>query len=1042
MNVSFVLPQKGLIAAVVENLAPAGKDYSRQWVVFPERRPAYYLRKALADRLGTGFIPPLIDSIDAFVDKTWMERLSRPGRPIDVLDAVALLFEIHRDAPGKLGGGHFLTADQFFPLGTKLFRDLEDLAAAAVDEPSLIRADGWSEESIPEKTRERLQSLSFFSKAFYDLLETRGFSTPGSRLRAVAKGIERGHFEDIDRFIFAGFFSLTGAEATLLRKMLAWPDFLLLLLQGKGLREILGRLGIPELAPPAAAPPEAEPAASIDFVKSPDTHGQVFALNAALAPSLADRSLLNERSVIVLPAAETLFPLYQQTLSTLAQEEYNISLGYPLSRTPIYSFFDRLLDLIQSADERGRVFSPHYLRFVLHPYTKNIVFGREKRADLTRLLFHAVEEELTARRTRVFWTLEEIENDAGLRRTVQERARNAEGAPEAARLLEHLAAIHATLISPFRVLRDVADFAAKLAAALEFVDEHGTARRHVFFHPYAEAFLARLGALRRSLLGGTAFEAKTGYFNLFRKVIAAGTVPFEGTPLRGLQVLGFWETRGLPFEDVTILDMNEDVLPASKKADSLLPLAARRALGLPTSQDVELRIAYYLDTLLRGARRVRLFFIENKDKEPSRFVGKLLWERQKRERKKSADAFVRTVRYQVSLQSEPPEAVAKTPAVLEFLGRHVYSATALDTYLQCPLRFYHAYVLGLREKEEVGEGMERKDIGAFVHSILEEYFGRHVGKRLRRDDLDPAAMEALVERRFTESFGSDLSGSLYLLRLQTARHLRDFLTAYQVPTVEALEAEGKGLTILALEKKMETALVLPILDGGASVKGRPGRETRDGETRRFSLTARIDRVELRGGDLHILDYKTSASTKYLGVDFPKFDLADRSSWAARAKSIQLPLYNLILSRTPFDPILGDAPAGVLPLVFPPDRIHCAFLMIGRNTMSPRLEFPAEGNDKIMRDFDKILADAGASAAEKEAARSGRAAETGRRMTLMHDFIARLLLEIVDPAVPFDPALQREDACGPGSGRKGVRSPCPYAVICGRQGSPPRSNSIS
>ncbi len=84
MNVSFVLPQKGLIAAVVENLAPAGKDYSRQWVVFPERRPAYYLRKALADRLGTGFIPPLIDSIDAFVDKTWMERLSRPGRNLCV----------------------------------------------------------------------------------------------------------------------------------------------------------------------------------------------------------------------------------------------------------------------------------------------------------------------------------------------------------------------------------------------------------------------------------------------------------------------------------------------------------------------------------------------------------------------------------------------------------------------------------------------------------------------------------------------------------------------------------------------------------------------------------------------------------------------------------------------------------------------------------------------------------------------------------------------------------------------------------------------
>jgi inactivated superfamily I helicase len=42
-------------------------------------------------------------------------------------------------------------------------------------------------------------------------------------------------------------------------------------------------------------------------------------------------------------------------------------------------------------------------------------------------------------------------------------------------------------------------------------------------------------------------------------------VRFPGTPLRGLQVLGFWETRCLQFDDVYFLDLNDDVLPGLAK---------------------------------------------------------------------------------------------------------------------------------------------------------------------------------------------------------------------------------------------------------------------------------------------------------------------------------------------------------------------------------------------------------------------------------------------------------------------------------------------
>jgi hypothetical protein len=80
VSVVLVPPRSGLIAALADRLRPKGKDYTRAWIVFPEKRPGYHLRKALAEREGTGFVPPRIDSFDGFVDRVFEERLKRTAR--------------------------------------------------------------------------------------------------------------------------------------------------------------------------------------------------------------------------------------------------------------------------------------------------------------------------------------------------------------------------------------------------------------------------------------------------------------------------------------------------------------------------------------------------------------------------------------------------------------------------------------------------------------------------------------------------------------------------------------------------------------------------------------------------------------------------------------------------------------------------------------------------------------------------------------------------------------------------------------------------
>ena len=127
------------------------------------------------------------------------------------------------------------------------------------------------------------------------------------------------------------------------------------------------------------------------------------------------------------------------------------------------------------------------------------------------------------------------------------------------------------------------------------------------------------------------FQEVASYFTLFKKYIMTSYTPFAGTPLRGVQVLGFLETRNLKFENVIFLDANESIIPDTTREDSFLPFKARQMLGLPTYLDREEIMFYMFDTLIRGAKASHLFYVENDEKEKSRFVERFLWERQKKE---------------------------------------------------------------------------------------------------------------------------------------------------------------------------------------------------------------------------------------------------------------------------------------------------------------------------------------------------------------------------------------------------------------------------
>ena len=350
-----------------------------------------------------------------------------------------------------------------------------------------------------------------------------------------------------------------------------------------------------------------------------------------------------------------------------------------------------------------RLYVPYYLEFILHPYTKNIYF--QGRADLTRILFHAIEETLTEKRTRKFLSLSELESDEAILDAIKEKVLRGEPDITLKMMRDHLEGIHAHTVRKMLSFKDVGDFARKLKEVVEYIYRNSTARLHPFFYPYSESFVTHLDLLSKSLMKEIRFQEVGSYFTLLRKYLMTSYTPFTGTPLKGVQVLGFLETRNLKFERVFFLDANEGILPDTTREDSFLPFKARQVLGLPTYLDREEIMLYTFDTLIRGAKEVHLFYVENDQKERSRFVEKLLWKRQKREGKRDEKRYVQTIQYSVNLKSERPRPIEKSEEMIRFLKEYPFSATSLNTYLSCPLQFYYEYVLGLREREVVLGGV-------------------------------------------------------------------------------------------------------------------------------------------------------------------------------------------------------------------------------------------------------------------------------------------------------------------------------------------------
>ncbi len=833
-----------------ENLPPARRAVAlaSHLFVFPNRRSALFMEHYLTQSVQTPVFAPrtttIADIFTQFSDLRVLDRTELLFRLYNLYRRLSKSGETFDNFVfwGDILLSDFNDVDEYMVDARRLFTNIRDLKeidlryGTMTDEERAVVERFWksvaqmSEERKKQVFEETWSILYDLYKTFREELRSEGLAYEGMLEREVIEDYCQAEYGiwnsadprqllHADKIVFVGLTAITETE----RALMKW-------LQKEGLAEFCWDYDDPRLHegdmksqgafftrrnltdfPDAIGGderagtlvPDAEKEFNVYVV--PSGVGQTH----VAARQLRDWNLQTPeeafRTAVVLPAENLMLPMVYALPAEIPS--YNITMGYSLKGTAVSAFMDHLANLQQtcrmSAGEPV-FFYKSVLPLLTHHFTLSIT--GDKALDLTQEI---------NRQNRYVVPRSMLEGDAWLK----------------------------LVFKSVGNVDEAIDYVLKIFRFLTHCVIED--REEVQFTVFDREFLKAYVEVVEKLAGLVAnvewtFNVQT-FFHMIRQLTRGLSVPFSGEPLSGLQLMGVLETRGLDFDRVIVLSMNEGVFPAKTSVNTFVPMSLRQAFHLPTRQHRDAVFAYHFYRLLSRARQVTLICDSRADGlqsgEESRYLMQLRY-------LYNIDLAAHThfVHYEPGQVEVKPIQIDKTPEVMELLDRYRaggsrhFSATAFKIYRNCTLQFYFSYVKDLREEDEVQEEMDSGVFGDIYHSIMEKLYRPLLGRELQSDVFRNLAADGthiynMVYDEFREQLGvTELTGYHRLVVDTVVTYVRNTLRH---------DAGLSPLTLAALEHSEEFDY-----------------EVSSGL--RIRLKGIYDRIDVARGSLRIVDYKTSS----------------------------------------------------------------------------------------------------------------------------------------------------------------------------------------
>ncbi len=815
-----------------------GDDISSLSILFPSRRARLFFNDALSGIAERPLWQPEWLTIDELMSE--ISGLKIGDRTRLIAELYKVYSRYHKDTFdkfyfwGEMLLADFDTVDKYRIPADRLFANIVDIKELEGDlsyltpEQLQIVATFWRNitegTSLTDEKQRFLavwRTLAPIYHEYREHLTSLGMAYPGMVHRVAADMIDEGRasFAKPRRYVVAGFNALSTCEQRLLKFMATSADTEFFwdydLYYTRNREQEAGMFLRDNIT---MFPPRAELShdnfRNIGSVSVVSTASNVVQCKyvAEILRTLSSEGRLDKHTAIVLTDENLLEPLLYSLPKELGK--VNVTMGYPLRQSLVYSLVERLLELQRHSriDREGRTLFYH--------------------ADVTGILSHpyiadaepaVVQQLLTAIRKN--------------RRVMIEGGTLASG--------ELLASIFVKVegwIALSSYLRDVI-----VAVAAAPCEEDERSRRTEFLAVMAES----LAKLHNSLKECDIDLTPSVYISLLRRHLQGVRIPFEGEPLEGVQIMGILETRNLDFRNVILLSMNDDNFPGNHTAQSsFVPYNLRFAYGMPTPEHHEGVYAYYFYRLAQRCDKLYMLYCSHADErstgEPSRYIRQLEYE---------SDFNIEHIEVgvDVNLDEEEGIEIEKSDEVLASMGRFLQpeapsklSPTAFALYLDCPLKFYFSVVAQLRGEDDIEESVDDRILGNIFHYAAQLLYGELIGSADVGQKLASLATTENIERvvdeairheyLHTDSLSSEsYGGDLTLVRSVVVRYLRNVLS---------YDVAHSDFSVVQLEKPVRYDFPFKVGD-------------KEFTLRMEGISDRVDRMA--DGSMRIIDYKTGGT---------------------------------------------------------------------------------------------------------------------------------------------------------------------------------------
>lgn len=338
------------------------------------------------------------------------------------------------------------------------------------------------------------------------------------------------------------------------------------------------------------------------------------------------------------------------------------------------------------------------------------------------------------------------------------------------------------------------------------------------------------------------------YIQLIGKIINNITIPFSGEPLEGLQLMGLMETRMLDFKHLIILSANEGVLPKNTLPSSFIPYNLRLGFRLPTPEHQDALFAYYFYRLLQRSKDIKLLYTSGmkgvNSGEMSRFLYQMKYE---------SGLPIRESNFQNSISTQNPREIAipKTEEIMQILEQYkvsekkALSPSALNIYIECPLRFYFKYIAYIKEKDEIAEELDQRLLGTIFHACSQSLYGAVSGGHITAEVIKSMLHnDKLLEKHINDAYKNIYNTQISQLLDSGSNELLLNVVKKYIRAMLSYDKSIAPFNILALEQCFYVPIPLEI----------------DGKKQNIFIGGYIDRVDKTEQGIRVIDYKTGSDT--------------------------------------------------------------------------------------------------------------------------------------------------------------------------------------